>query len=159
MCTAVKQTPARSLLPCGGFESPSLRHLTKQVIDIAYKTNKTDDLTVISDVRCVRTVRLGSPNTALLPYKMGGTLQRLFAARGMGSDPQRRKMGNAGPCDRDWESRTASKSDGGTVLEAKALSECRLFRSDKNHRRVSEEGPRRLNRKRPFTKENKPARY
>jgi hypothetical protein len=22
-------------------------------------------------------------------------------------------MGNAGPCDRDWESRTASKSDGG----------------------------------------------
>jgi hypothetical protein len=64
---------------------------------MAYKTNKTDDLTVISDVRCVRTVRLGSPNTALLPYKMGGTLQRLFAVCGMGRDPQRGEMGDAGP--------------------------------------------------------------
>jgi hypothetical protein len=80
-------------------------------------------LTLITDVRCVRTVRLGSPNSALLPYKMGGALQRLFAARGMESDPQRRKMGVAGPGARDWESRTASKADGGTVLAAKALSE------------------------------------
>jgi hypothetical protein len=48
----------------------------------------------ISDVRYVRTVRLGSPNTALLPYKMGGTLQRLLAVRGMGRDPQRREMGD-----------------------------------------------------------------
>jgi hypothetical protein len=30
-----------------GLESTSLRQLTKQVIDITYKTNKTDDLTVI----------------------------------------------------------------------------------------------------------------
>lgn len=65
-------------------ESPSLRHITKQVIEIPYKTNKTEDLKVISDVRCVRTGRLGSPNTALLPYKMGGTLQRTFADCGMG---------------------------------------------------------------------------
>ena len=56
-----------------------------------YKTNKTDDLTVIYGVCCVRTERLGSPNSALLPYKMGGTLQRLFAVRGMGRDPQRRE--------------------------------------------------------------------
>jgi hypothetical protein len=54
---------------------------------------------VISEVRCVRTVRLGSPDTALLPYKMGGTLQRLFAVRGIGRDPQRREMGDAGPGD------------------------------------------------------------
>jgi hypothetical protein len=54
-----------------------------------YKTNKTDDLTVIYGVCCVRTERLGSPNSALLPYKMGGTLQRLFAVCGMGRDPQR----------------------------------------------------------------------
>jgi hypothetical protein len=59
-----------------------------------YKTNKTDDLTVIYGVCCVccvRTERLGSPNSALLPYKMGGTLQRLLAVRGMGRDPQRRE--------------------------------------------------------------------
>ena len=52
---------------------------------------------MISDVCCVRTVRLGSPNTALLPYKMGGTLQRLLAVRSMGRDPQLREMGHAGP--------------------------------------------------------------
>jgi hypothetical protein len=45
----------------------------------------------ISDVRCVRTVRLSSPNPAILPYKMGGTLQRLLAVRCMGRDPQRRE--------------------------------------------------------------------
>ena len=54
-------------------ESPSL-----------YKTNKTGNLAMSSDVRCVRTVRLGSPNTALLPYKTRSTLQRLFADHGMG---------------------------------------------------------------------------
>jgi len=41
-------------------------------------------LTVLLDVRSVRTVRLGSPDTALLPYKMGGTLQRLLADHGVG---------------------------------------------------------------------------
>ena len=54
-------------------ESPSL-----------YKTNKTGNLAMSSDVRCVRTVRLGSPNTALLPYKTGSNLQRLFANCGRG---------------------------------------------------------------------------
>ena len=63
---------------------PLSRQLTKQVIETMYKTNKTDDLTAISDVRCVRTVRLGSSNTALLPYKTGSTLQRLFADHGVG---------------------------------------------------------------------------
>jgi len=70
-------------------ESPSLRQLTKQIIEITYKTNKTDDLNAIQNVRCVRTVRLGLPNTALLPYKMGDTLQRLLAVRGTGRNPQR----------------------------------------------------------------------
>ena len=60
-------------------------------------------MTEIQDVRCVRTVRLGLPNTALLPYKMGGSLQRLLAVRGMGRDPQRREMGDAGPGARDWQ--------------------------------------------------------
>ena len=59
-----------------------------------YKTNKTDDLTVDSDVRCVRTARLGSPNSALLPYKMGSILQRRLAVRGMGRDPQRAGLGD-----------------------------------------------------------------
>ena len=66
---------------------PLSRHLTKQVIDITCKYNTTNDLNVISDVRCVRTARLGSPNTALLPYKMGATLQRLLAVRGIGRHP------------------------------------------------------------------------
>ena len=35
-------------------------------------------------MRCVRTVRLGLPNTALLPYKTRSTLQRIFADYGMG---------------------------------------------------------------------------
>ena len=30
----------------------------------------------LGDVRCVRRVRLGTPRTALLPYKTGATLQR-----------------------------------------------------------------------------------
>ena len=34
-------------------------------------------------------MRPGSPNTALLPYKTGSTLQRLLAVRGMGRDPRR----------------------------------------------------------------------
>ena len=56
---------------------PPSRQLAKQVTGITHKTNKTDDLKAIYDVRCVRTVRLGSPNTALLPYKMEGILQSL----------------------------------------------------------------------------------
>jgi hypothetical protein len=78
---------------------PPSRQLAKQVTGITHKTNKTDDLKAIYDVRCVRTVRLGSPNTALLPYKMEGILQSLLAVLGIGHDPQRREMGNASPAD------------------------------------------------------------
>ena len=58
------------------IESLPLRQLTKQVADTAYNANKTDNLKMIEVARCVRTVHLGPPNTARLPYKMGGTLQR-----------------------------------------------------------------------------------
>jgi len=79
-------------------------------------------------VRCVRTVRLGLPNTALLPYKMGGSLQRLLAVRGMGRDPQRREMGDAGSGARDWKGRSVPEFDGGTVRQAddKPVRSCRL---------------------------------
>ena len=72
---------------------------------------------MIPDVRCVRTARLGSPNTALLPYKMGATLQRLIAVRGMGRDPQRREMGDAGPSARYWQRRSDPESNGGAVRQ------------------------------------------
>ena len=79
-------------------------------------------------MRCVRTVRLGLPNTALLPYKMGGSLQRLLAVRGMGRDPQRREMGDAGSGARDWKGRSVPEFDGGTVRQAddKPVRSCRL---------------------------------
>ena len=69
-------------------------------------------------MRCVRTVRLGSPNLAVLPYKTGSTLQRTFADCGMGRDPQRREMGDAGPGALDWTGRGIPEPDSRAVRQA-----------------------------------------
>ena len=58
------------------FESPSLRQVTTQIIDSIDIHNKTNQLRVTLRCALRAPCPLGTPSTALLPYKMGNTLQR-----------------------------------------------------------------------------------